>query len=78
MMMYKFLIKRAFEFTFALIALILLSPIFLMISIFILIKMGTPVLFKQSRPGLNNEIFELKQRIQRLETDMAHILQRHE
>ena len=24
------------------------------------------------------EIFELKQRIQRLETDMAHILQRHE
>ena len=59
MMMYKFLIKRAFEFTFALIALILLSPIFLMISIFILIKMGTPVLFKQSRPGLNNEIFEI-------------------
>ena len=58
-MMYKFLNKRAFEFTFALIALILLSPIFLMISIFILIKMGTPVLFKQSRPGLNNEIFEI-------------------
>ena len=26
----------------------------------------------------DNEIFELKQRIQRLETDMAHILQRHE
>ena len=25
-----------------------------------------------------NEIFELKQRIQRLEEDMAHILKRHE
>lgn len=26
----------------------------------------------------DNEIFQLKQRIQRLETDMAHILKRHE
>ena len=26
----------------------------------------------------DNEIFDFKQRIQRLETDMAHILQRHE
>ena len=58
-MIYKFLIKRAFESSFALIALISLLPIFLIISIFILIKMGNPVLFKQSRPGLNNEIFEI-------------------
>ena len=38
-------------------AIIILSPIFILISIFILIIDGLPVLFSQARPGLNGRIF---------------------
>ena len=57
--MYKFFIKRIFEFTIALLALLILLPIFLTISIFVLLKMGTPIFFIQSRPGLNGKTFKM-------------------
>ena len=57
--MYKFFIKRIFEFTIALLALLILLPIFLTISIFVLLKMGTPIFFIQSRPGLNSKTFKM-------------------
>lgn len=57
--MYKFFIKRIFEFTIALLALLILLPIFLIISILVLLKMGTPVFFIQSRPGLNGKTFKM-------------------
>lgn len=56
--MYKY-IKRAFDFISALIALILFSSILLVVSILVKTKLGSPVIFKQERPGLNNEIFTL-------------------
>uniref|UniRef100_UPI0040275819 sugar transferase n=1 Tax=Eubacterium sp. TaxID=142586 RepID=UPI0040275819 len=56
--MYKY-IKRAFDFISALIALILFSSILLIVSILVKTKLGSPVIFKQERPGLNNEIFTL-------------------
>ena len=57
--MYKFFIKRIFEFTIALLALFMLLPIFLTISILVLLKMGTPIFFLQPRPGLNGETFKM-------------------
>ena len=57
--MYKFFVKRIFEFTIALLALFMLLPIFLTISILVLLKMGTPIFFIQPRPGLNGETFKM-------------------
>ena len=57
--MYKFFVKRIFEFTIALLALFMLLPIFLTISILVLLKMGTPIFFIQSRPGLNGKTFKM-------------------
>jgi len=43
----------------ALVGLIILSPLLLVIAILVRIKLGSPVIFKQPRPGLNEEIFTL-------------------
>jgi undecaprenyl phosphate N,N'-diacetylbacillosamine 1-phosphate transferase len=54
---YKRLIKRPMDFMLSLIAIIVLSPILLVVSILVRTKLGSPILFKQKRPGLNEEIF---------------------
>lgn len=41
----------------SLIAIIVLSPILLVVAILVRTKLGSPVLFKQKRPGLNEELF---------------------
>ena len=57
-MIYRF-IKRAFDILFTLLALVLLSPVFLVVAILIAIKLGRPVLFHQDRPGMKGVIFKL-------------------
>lgn len=57
--MYKKYIKRILDFILSLIALIVLSPILLVVAILVRIKLGSPVIFKQERPGLNEKIFTL-------------------
>ncbi|MGN7938757.1 sugar transferase [Virgibacillus sp. 6R] len=54
---YKSYIKRPMDFILSLIAIILLSPVFVIVAILVRIKLGSPVLFKQRRPGLNEKIF---------------------
>lgn len=49
--------KSLFDKTLALILIILFSPIYLIISLLILWKMGTPILFRQKRPGKDEKIF---------------------
>jgi len=44
---------------FALILIVLFLPIYLIVSFLILLKMGNPILFRQKRPGLKGEIFEI-------------------
>ena len=51
--------KRIFDRLIAIILLILLSPLYLVLSIFVLIFHGHPVIFTQNRPGLRGEIFKL-------------------
>lgn len=53
------LIKRVFDIIFALIAVVLLSPVFLVVSIVIVISDGFPVFFTQVRPGKNGVPFKL-------------------
>ena len=47
------------DFTLALIALIILSPVLLVVGIIVGIKMGFPVIFKQERAGKNGKPFYL-------------------
>ena len=59
---YEKYIKRPQDFVCALIAMIVLSPVLLITAILVRVKMGSPVLFKQPRPGLigkdgNEKIF---------------------
>jgi len=51
------MIKRFFDITLAIILILLFSPLYIIVSILILTKMGRPILFKQKRPGLNEKIF---------------------
>jgi undecaprenyl phosphate N,N'-diacetylbacillosamine 1-phosphate transferase len=54
---YRRFVKRPMDFILSLIAIIVLSPIFLIVALLVRTKLGSPVLFKQTRPGLNEEIF---------------------
>lgn len=56
---YRRLFKRPLDFILSLIAITLLSPVFLIVAILIRIKLGSPIIFKQERPGLNEKIFIL-------------------
>lgn len=49
--------KRISDIIIALIGLILLSPILILLMFFIKIRIGSPILFKQVRPGLNGQPF---------------------
>lgn len=49
--------KRFFDFTMSLLLIILLSPLFLIISVIILFDSGSPVIFKQYRVGRDNKLF---------------------
>lgn len=51
--------KRVLDFIISLFALIILSPMFLIVSVCILISDGSPVFFRQKRVGKNNELFEI-------------------
>ena len=56
---YEKYIKRPQDFLCALLACIVLSPVMLVIAILVKVKIGSPVLFAQERPGLHGEIFKL-------------------
>ena len=51
--------KRALDLTVSAVALVVLSPVLLVIAALVKWKLGSPVLFKQERPGLHGEPFTL-------------------
>ena len=57
--MYKFFFKRFFDIILSVIALVVFSPIFLIIAILVRVKLGSPIFFKQERPGKNGKIFKM-------------------
>lgn len=56
---YEKYIKRPQDFLCALLAIIVLSPVMLITAILVRIKLGSPVLFTQDRPGKDGKIFKL-------------------
>lgn len=57
--MYRKYIKRLLDILCALAAIVVFSWLYILIAILVRIKLGSPVIFKQARPGLNGEIFNL-------------------
>jgi len=67
---YEKCFKRAFDVTLSTGALIVLSPVMGITALLVRNKLGTPVIYTQERPGLNEEIFKLyKFRTMTNETD---------
>ena len=56
---YRKYFKRPMDFILSLIGLILLSPVLLIVAILVRTKLGSPVIFTQERPGLNEKIFKM-------------------
>lgn len=68
--MYRLFFKRFLDFLLSLIAIILLSPVYLIIAILVRVKLGSPVIFAQERPGKDEKIFKMyKFRSMTSETD---------
>lgn len=57
--MYRLFIKRLLDVVLSGVALILLSPVYLVLAILIRIKLGSPIIFHQERPGKDEKIFTL-------------------
>ena len=56
---YQRYFKRPLDIILSLFALIILSPVMLIIAILVRINLGSPIIFKQQRPGLNEKIFTM-------------------
>ncbi len=56
---YTIFIKRLLDIVISLTAIILLSPLFLVISVLELVYHGRPILYCQERPGLHGKIFKI-------------------
>lgn len=52
-------IKRVFDIVLSGLALLILSPVFLIVAMLVRIKLGSPVIFHQERPGYGEQIFTL-------------------
>lgn len=57
--MYKKYIKRCLDFLLSLCGIIVLSPILAVLAALVRVKLGSPVLFHQERPGRHEKIFKL-------------------
>lgn len=56
---YEAYIKRPFDFVCGMLALIVFWPLYLLLAVMVRVKLGSPVLFTQDRPGENEKIFKL-------------------
>ena len=57
--MYKNFVKRILDIILSLIALIIFSPLLISTAILVRFKLGSPILFRQARPGKNEKIFHI-------------------
>lgn len=59
MTLYNDFMKRFLDILLSFTALLILSPLLLIVSLLIRVKLGSPILFKQNRPGKHEEIFKM-------------------
>jgi len=53
------MLKRILDIVMSVIALLLFSPVLLVLAFLIRIKLGSPILYSQARPGMNNQVFTM-------------------
>ncbi len=58
-MIYRKFVKRFFDIVLSIAAITLLSPVLIVLAILVRVKLGSPVLFRQQRPGYHGKIFGL-------------------
>lgn len=56
---YDRIVKRIIDFVLSLVALIVLSPVLLIVALLVKSKLGSPVIFTQARPGMNEKVFKM-------------------
>ena len=59
MEIYRKYIKRILDVIISAVTLLLLSPVLIITALLVRVKLGSPVIFKQERPGLNGRIFKM-------------------
>jgi len=52
-------IKRFLDILISLVAIIVLSPVLIVVAILVRTKLGSPILFRQQRPGMDEKVFEM-------------------
>src|SRR5437764_940462 len=52
-------LKRVVDLSIGVVALVLMSPLILLVGLLVAAFLGQPILFRQQRPGLNGELFTL-------------------
>lgn len=57
--MYQHCIKRVLDIFISLLGMIVLSPVYLVVAILVRVKLGSPVIFRQKRPGYREKVFTL-------------------
>ena len=57
--MYQHCIKRVLDILISLLGMIVLSPVYLVVAILVRVKLGSPVIFRQKRPGYREKVFTL-------------------
>ena len=57
--MYRKYIKRLLDIIISLCGIIVLSPVYMLLAILVRLRLGTPVIFKQDRPGKDEKVFQL-------------------
>ncbi len=57
--MYRHFFKRFFDILLSACALLVLSPVLLIVAVLVWLKLGSPVVFCQERPGKNEKIFRM-------------------
>lgn len=57
--MYKRYMKRCLDILLSLCGIIVLSPVLIILAVLVRLKLGSPILFKQERPGKDEKIFTL-------------------
>lgn len=57
--MYQKYVKRLLDIVISLVALVILSPVLLIVAVLVRVKLGSPVIFHQDRPGYREKVFKL-------------------
>ena len=75
--MYQRVIKRALDLVFSVLSILLLSPLFLLIALWIKLDSPGPVFFRQKRVGKNKVLFEIL-KFRTMRTDAPHDVPTHQ